>query len=99
MLEKFNSKPSEADYGVVVPGLAISIEEVLETGIVRNAGDALSYENDIKEPSEIGNYVRDNLDALQIAKELKSSLSAAKDKAPRAEENATSKAAENAAEA
>lgn len=68
-------KNTEADFGEVVPGLACSITDALTTGVIQNAGDPLTYENDLTSPSEVGDYIRDNIDALQAAKNLGQSLS------------------------
>lgn len=68
----------ETDLGEVEPGLAIDITEAFQTGMLRGAAQDLSYENTLKDPSEVGSYVRDPLDALQVAKELKESIAAAR---------------------
>lgn len=77
MLEcpKFNPV---TDFQMTEPDLAIDIQTSISEGVMRGASLNLAYENSIKEPSEIGSYVRDNIDALQIAKNLKESMSAAK---------------------
>lgn len=69
---------AETDLGEVEPGLAIDITEAFKTGMLRGAAQDLSYENTLKDPSEVGSYVRDPLDALQAAKDLRESMAAAR---------------------
>lgn len=76
MLEIYDGKKNPADIGEVIPGLAVDLEKCLANGVAVGGMQNATYENTLKSPSEVGSYVRDNLDALQIAKEMKSSMAA-----------------------
>ena len=66
------------DIAITEPDLAIDLVETFKTGILRGAAQEVSYENYLKSPDEVGDYVRDPLDALQLAKEKNESLSQAR---------------------
>lgn len=85
MVETFYN-PKKVDlgtFGEVVPDLACSLEEALNTGVIRNGGDNVGYENDLTSPSEVGDYIRDNIDALVAAKRIGESLANSKNNTPR----------------
>ena len=49
------------DFQETVPGLALSIAEALQTGIVNDSAESLPY-NECESTDEIGNYLCDAID-------------------------------------
>lgn len=97
MLEKFSKKKSPADIGETIPNLSVDMNEVLMNGRVTGGLEVVSYEN-LSSPNEVGSYIRDNIDALQIAKDLNQSIAGrrASAKAKAEESKATEKVAPEA---
>lgn len=56
------------DFGEVVPDLAISIDEAIITGVIKDTIDTSPY-TDLNDVSEVGNYLKDPIDiAIAAAK-------------------------------
>lgn len=58
------------DADVLVPDLGVSIDDMLQTGIVKDSGETLDN-NGIEDPNQIIGRVRDNFDALDAARLIK----------------------------
>lgn len=58
------------DADELVPNLAVSIDDMLQTGVVRDSGETLDN-NGIEDPNLIIGRVRDNFDALDAARIIK----------------------------
>lgn len=58
------------DSAELVPGLGVSIDDMLQTGIVKDSGETLDN-NGIDDPNLIIGRVRDNFDALDAARIIK----------------------------
>ena len=58
------------DVQKVVPGLGVSIDDMLQTGIVKDAGEELDN-NGIDSPSDIIGRISDVFDALDAARIIK----------------------------
>lgn len=61
---KFNK---ERDLKEVVPGLAVDIQQAIETGVVLDTG-VIEQHNDIQDPTSIVTRVRDTFHALELKK-------------------------------
>ena len=61
---KFNK---ERDLHKVVPGLAVDIQQAIETGVVLDTGVIESH-NEINDPTSIVTRVRDTFHALELKK-------------------------------
>lgn len=62
------------DVKKTVPGLAMSIEDAMLTGIISATGTEIPY-TDETEVSEVGSYLHDNIDIAMAAKSLGQSMS------------------------
>lgn len=58
------------DADELVPDLGVSIDDMLQTGIVKDSGETLDN-NGIEDPNQIIGRVRDNFDALDAARIIK----------------------------
>lgn len=58
------------DAGELKPGLGVSIDDMLVTGVVKDAGEQLEN-NGIEDPNQIVGRVRDNFDALDASRIIK----------------------------
>lgn len=63
-----------ADYCRVQPGMAVSVKDILDTGIVpASVGKSTPYSNE-SSTDEIGRYISDKIDGVMAAKALGQSL-------------------------
>lgn len=60
----------QRDADVVVPNLAVSIDDMLQTGIVKNSGETLEN-NGIDSPEQILGRVKDVFDAIDASRVVK----------------------------
>lgn len=58
------------DSGEVVPDCAVSIDDMLQTGVVKNSGETLDN-NGIDDPNAIIGRVRDVFDAIDASRVVK----------------------------
>lgn len=58
------------DVQEVIPGLGVDVDDMLQTGIVKDSGETLDN-NGIDDPSLIIGRVRDNFDALDASRIIK----------------------------
>lgn len=59
----------ERDFQEVVPGLAISIEMALTTGVIKDTADTTPY-NEMESTEQVGNYLHDAIDIALEARRL-----------------------------
>lgn len=62
------------DFQEVVPDLAISIEEALITGTIKDTVDSSPY-TDLNDVSEVGNYLHDSIDIALAADRIGEAIS------------------------
>lgn len=60
----------QRDADVVVPDLAVSIDDMLQTGVVKNSGETLEN-NGIDSPDQILGRVKDVFDAIDASRVVK----------------------------
>ena len=64
----------EKDIQETVPGLSISIEMALTTGVIKDTADSTPY-NKMTSTEEIGNYLHDAIDIAMEARRLGAKMS------------------------
>lgn len=62
------------DIKKTIPGLAMSIEDAMLTGVINATGTEIPYTNETS-VAEVGNYLTDAVDIAMAAKNLGQSLS------------------------
>lgn len=70
---KFDKKK---DIQETIPDLAISIEEALVTGVIKDTADTTPY-SEINDPNVVGYYLKDGIDIALAAQKLGQQISTA----------------------